>query len=408
MKHPKFPLTPELWRLSIIGELLHRHPDDDRTMADRLLAHSEKIWERPDGSFCQLDAETFRKWLTRFKAGGLAALADSRPCPGTRIPDPIAEAIAKTRGDKPHWTVKLITDHLHKEGIWNARQPSLATLYRWCKEKGYLRARKGKHPPARAFEFTAFGALWLSDVLHGPAVRVDGRKRKTYLLVILDDASRFVISARFHLSEGVEPLMIDLRHALMRFGAPQQFYSDNGAAYRSRILHQVGARLGITMPHTPAYQPQGRGKIERFFRTVRERFLAANSAKTLDQLNLDLQAWLAEYHKTPHSGLNEETPLDKRMRIENLCRTLPAATNLDALFMQERLVRVYKDGTFRLQNRLFEAPEATPGSTLRIFFRPWDLTTVFYGHEQRLAKPLDKHANARRFEYPHAKEATHE
>ncbi len=408
MKNPNPPLTPDLWRLSIIGELMHRHPDDDRTLAERLTAHAKKIWEHPDGSTCQVAAETLRKWLSRFRAGGLTALDDARPCPGTRIPDPIAEAITRVRGEKPCWTVKLITDHLHETGVWNAQQPSLATLDRWCKAKGFLRARRGNQPAGRAFEFTAFGALWLSDVLHGPAVRVDGRNRKTYLLAIIDDASRFVVSARFHLSEGVEPLMVDLRQALMRFGAPQQFYSDNGAAYRSQILHQVGARLGITMPHTPAYQPQGRGKIERHFRTVRERFLAANTAKTIEPLNLDLQAWLAEYHKTPHGGLGDETPLDKRQRIKNLCRTLPAATNLDALFMQDRLVRVYKDGTFRLQNRLFEAPQAEPGATLHSFFRPWDLTTVFYGPEHRLAKPLDKHANAHRFDHPNAKEATRE
>jgi len=408
MKNPNLPLTPDLWRLSIIGDLIHRHPDDDQTLAERLATLADKTWDRPDGTGCQLSAETMRKWLSKFRAGGLAALGDERPRPGTRIPDPIAEAITRLRAEEPHWTVKLIVEHLHKAGLWNARQPSLATLYRWCKEKGLLRARRGNPPAARAFEFTAFGALWLSDVLHGPNVLVGGRKRKAYLLAIIDDASRFVVAARFHLSEGVESLMEDLRLALIRVGVPQRFYSDNGAAFRSRILHQVGARLGIAMPHTPPYQPQGRGKIERFFRTVRERFLAPNTAKTLEALNRDLQAWIAEYHKTPHGGINEETPLDKRLRIENLCRTVPAGANIDAMFMQDRLVRLYKDRTFRLQNRLFEAPEADSNTCLHIYFRPWDLTTVFYGPEQRLARPLDKHANARRFEHPTTKEVTRE
>lgn len=411
MKNPNPPLPLDLWRLSIIGDLIHRHSDDDMTQAARLAVMAEKTWDRPDGTPCQVTAETIRKWLNKFQAGGLAALGDGRPRPGTRIPDPIAEALTKLRVEKPHWTVKLIIERLHEKGVWNGRKPSVASLYRWCKEKGLLRARRGD-PPAAAFEFTAFGALWVSDVLHGPKVLVDGRERKTYLLAIIDDASRFVVSARFHLSEGVEPLMDDLRLALIRVGAPQRFYTDNGAAFRSRILHQVGARLGIGMPHTPPYQPQGRGKIERFFRTVRERFLAANTARTLEQLNRDLQAWLADYHKSPHGGINEETPLDKRLRIENLCRALPAATNIDALFMQDRLVRLYKNQTFRLQNRLFEAPQAQPGTRLHIFFRPWDLSTVFYGREHLVAKPLDKHANARRHEHPNAhpnaKEATRE
>ena len=141
---------------------------------------------------------------------------------------------------------------------------------------------------------------------------------------------------------------------------------------------------------------------------MRERFLAGNAARTLEQLNRDLQDWISEYHKTPHGGIGEEAPLDKRLRIEKVCRDLPAGVNIDAMFMQERLVRLYKDRTFRLQNRLFEAPQAEPGTRLQIFFRPWDLSTVFYGREHLVAKPLDKHANARRFEHPTAKEASRE
>ena len=408
MKIPSQTLSLNLWRLSIIGDLIHRHPDDGRTQAERLAELAGKTWVRPDGTPCQFSAETLRKWLARFEAGGLNALEDGRPRPGTRIPDSLAMALIDLRRRNPHWTVKLLAEELHRAGAWNGRQPSLASLYRWCKAKGLLRARAQAVPAGRAFEFTAFGALWLSDVLHGPKVQVGGRKRKTYLLGILDDASRFVISARFHLSEGLEPLILDLRQALLRLGVPQRFYSDNGPAFRSRILHQVGARLGMAMPHTPAYQPQGRGKIERFFRTVRERFLAKASARTIEQLNRELQEWVGEYHRTPHDGLNGETPLDRRLRLKSLCRELPATANVDSLFMQSRLVRLNKDGTFRLQNRLFEAPQAMATRRVEIFFHPWDLQSIFYGPERWPANPLNKFDNARRFELTTHREVPHE
>jgi len=417
MKQYQQTLSLDLWRLSIIGDLIHRHPDDGRTLAERLAELAGKTWVRPDGTTCHVCAETIRKWHSHFQAGGLAALDDRRACSGTRIPEKLGNDLIKLRQENPHWTVMLITEELHKTGVWNGRQPCLASLYRWCKAKGLLRSGQAGVLSGKAFEFTAFGALLLSDFLHGPKVNVGGRKRKTYLLAILDDASRFVVSAKFHLSEGIEPLIIDLRQVLLRFGVPQQFYSDNGSAFRSRILHQVGARLGIAMPHTPPYQPQGRGKIERFFRTVRERFLARNTARTLEQLNLDLQEWVAEYHQAPHAGIGGETPLDKRLRIESLCRSLPETANIDALFMQSRRVRLYKDGTFRLQNRLFEAPKANHEQQssnrsprrIEIFFQPWDLSKVFYGQERWPARLLDKHANARRFEeHPNAQEAHHE
>lgn len=401
-------LTPELWRLSIIGDLIHRHPDDGCTLAARLAELAAKTWTRPDGTACQFSHETLRKWHARFQTGGLAGLAENRLCPGTQIPEKLGDALIDLRQQHPNWTVMLLTEELQKTGVWNGRSPSLASLYRWCKAKGLLRSREAEPLSARAFEFTAFGALWVSDVLHGPKVTVSGKKRKAYLLAILDDASRFVVSARFHLSEGIEPLIIDLRQSLIRFGVPQRFYTDNGAAFRSRIIHQVGARLGIAMPHTPAYKPQGRGKIERFFLTVRERFLAKNTARTLEQLNRDLQEWVAEYHQNPHGGIADETPLDKRLRIEGLCRALPQNANIDPLFMQSRQVRLNKDGTFRLQNRIFEAPQAPRVNRVEIFFYPWDLTTVFYGQERRPARLLNKHENARRFEHPNAQEAHHE
>lgn len=117
---------------------------------------------------------------------------------------------------------------------------------------------------------------------------------------------------------------------------------------------------------------------------------------------------MGQYHQVPHNGLTGETPLDKRLRIENLCRNLPETVNIDALFMQSRLVRLYKDGTFRLKNRLFEAPEARPANRVEIFYHPWDLAKVFYGRERWPAWPLDKHENARRFENAVRKEGRHE
>lgn len=391
-------LSPDLWRLSIIGELIHRHPDDGRTLALLFSELADKTWIRPDGTPCKFEAETLRKWLSRFRAGGLKGLDDTRESLGTRIPEALGNALVELRNAHPHWTVMLLLQALEEQHLWNGRQPSKASLYRWCKEHGLLRSKKQDLTQRRAFEFTAFGALWLSDFLHGPKITVQGRKRKTYLVAILDDASRFVIAARFYLAESIETLMMELRTALQRFGCPQQFYSDNGSAYRSCILHQVGHRFNITMPHTPAYQPMGRGKIERFFRRVREQFLAKVEAKTLDHLNRCLQDWVSAYHQAPHDGLNGETPLRKRLSIKDLCRPLPETANIDALFMQKRLCRVYKDGTFRLQNLVFEAPKADPGGRTEVYFMPWDLSQVFYSKERFPAQRLNKHENARRFE----------
>jgi len=393
-------LSADLWRLSIIGELIHR-TDDGRTLTDCINELAARKWSRPDGSICELSPETIRKWLYRFRAGGLSGLKDrSSGSRGPEIGEHMELEFLKLRQAKPRWTIQLILRTLQQQNVWDGRQPSQPTIYRWCKLRGLLRNGNESCKDVRAFEFTNFGELWVSDFMHGPRVLHEGRKRKTYLLAILDDASRYVVAANFHLAESVETLMINLRTAIQRFGLPQRFYSDNGASYRSQILRQVGQRFNIAMPHTPPYTPQGRGKIERFFRTVREQLMAKTDEKTLAGLNRRLHEWLATYHNTPHAGIEMQNPFIKRSVIDNVCRELPPAANIDAMFMQQRNCRVYKDGTVRLQRMIFEVPDAERGGRTEIYYYPWDLTQVFYSELRLPAKLIDKQQNAKRFDRP--------
>ena len=126
----------------------------------------------------------------------------------------------------------------------------------------------------KLFVFEKFGQLWMADFLHGPKIRVKRTKKKTYLHAIMDDSSRYVVGGKFYFSEKVESLIEELMKAGRIFGLPQRFYVDNGSAYSSRHLKIVCARLSMHLIHTRPYQPEGRAKIERFFRTVRDQFLA--------------------------------------------------------------------------------------------------------------------------------------
>jgi putative transposase len=102
---------------------------------------------------------------------------------------------------------------------------------------------------------------------------------------------------------GIISPLLHLKQAVRRHGIPQRFYTDNGPCYASRHLKNVCGRLGMQLIHTPPYRPQGRGKLERFFRTVRDQFLAVNSAKSLEQLNIDFHKWAEQYHQRRHSSL---------------------------------------------------------------------------------------------------------
>ena len=193
--------------------------------------------------------------------------------------------------------------------------------------------------------------------------------------------------------------MGELEIAIRRFGLPHRFYVDNGSAYSSHYLRIVCARLGIQLIHTPPYRPQGRGKEERFFRTIRDRFLPLADFSSLEALNTALQEWLSQYHQRKHSTLGC-TPLQRRLQSRNAVRKLPEVAKIDALFRMEKRCRVYNDGTIRLKKRIFEVPLCPPNSRVMAYFLPWDLTEVYYGENLDLARPLDVHANAKRFDHP--------
>ncbi len=395
------PLDVALWRYGIMSRLLHRDPGG--LAQDELLADlAAQTWVRPDGRRCALSPETLRKWLYRYRVGGLDALADQPRADKGRfqLPKALADALFALRTEHPRWRLSILFKHLRQTGLWDGLDPSRSALYRFCKDN-----KLGRSPqpadPRRAFAFTAFGQLWSADFLHGPKLWCGKRKAKVYLHAILDDCSRFVVGAAFHTAESVESMMADLMGAVRRFGIPQRYYTDNGAAFRSRHLRVVAARLGVQIPHTPPYQPQGRGKIERFFGTVRMQFLEVHRFKTLDEINLAFARWLAEYHQTLHASL-QATPLDRRLGVENVCREVPAVADVEPLFRMERRCRVSACGTIKLMKREFEVPGCLPLGRVTVHYLPWDLSRVFYGDDQRLARPLDRAQNARRFDHPAA------
>jgi transposase InsO family protein len=121
----------------------------------------------------------------------------------------------------------------------------------------------------RRFAFERAGQLWSSDVMHGPGVMIDGVRRKSYLIAFIDDASRVIPYAAFAFSENTRTFLPIYKQALLRRGLSERLYVDNGANYRSRHLSIVCAKLGVALIHARPYRPQGKGKIERFFRITR-------------------------------------------------------------------------------------------------------------------------------------------
>ena len=210
---------------------------------------------------------------------------------------------------------------------------------------------------------------------------------QAFLYAVLDDASRLISHAEFYAEQGLHAFLDCLRQAVAARGIPVRLYVDNAKQFRSPQLARIAASIGMMVTHTPPYQPEGRGKIERFFRSVREQFLANLDPKrtlTLVELNDRLWAWLEQvYHVSEHSGLGT-TPLLRWQRDIERIRQLPPSSDLRRLFFYRlnRLAR--RDATFLLRGYFYEAPSHL--SQVEIYFQ---------GQAQGLGRLVDAVVNAK-------------
>ena len=199
-----------------------------------------------------------------------------------------------------------------------------------------------------------------------------------------------------------------MRQAVAARGIPVRLYVDNAKVYRSTQLARIAASIGILVTHTPPYQPQGRGKIERYFRSVREQFLAnldPQRTLSLPELNERFWAWIEQvYHVSEHSG-SGTTPLLRWQRDIERIRQLSPSSDLRRLFFY-RLARVVRrDSTFLLRGHFYEAPPHLAGEMIEVRFDPLDLSQVeiyVQGQAQGLARFVDAVVNA---QLPSAKRA---
>ncbi|MDF1556363.1 MAG: DDE-type integrase/transposase/recombinase [Deferrisomatales bacterium] len=386
-----------VWRYGLISHLLHRN-DAEEPLEHELLRLAAKTFVRADGRSVRYSAETLRKWLYRYRHGGLPALADTpRKNLGRHdaVPEKLAERIVELRAEHPRWTLARILEQLIEERRWNMVNPSRATLYRYAHSHNLQRDPHLAPLPAKAFAYQYFGQLWSADFLHGPKIKVNSVKRKTYLHAIIDDATRYIVRSGFFLAEDTEVMIKELMAAIATHGKPLRFYTDNGACYASHHLKFACANLGIHLVHTPPGKPRGRGKVERYFRTVREQFLDGDTpvAHTLDGINKVYAQWLGRYHGSVHSSLGI-SPLACRLSRKSVCTPIPETIDIEQLFRIKRRCRVYLNNTIRLKKRSYELSDALPGQRVDVWFMPWDLSQVWYGPEMKPAKPVDLHLNA--------------
>jgi transposase InsO family protein len=332
----------------------------------------------------------------------------------------------KTRCDKGH--SRKVTPEELLEAIGAVRSkihvasPSLALLYRVCIEEGVLtRARiapntfrrlvhqfellksdeQSTRKARQAFSKAHANQMWQGDTLVGPYVQHEGSAVQSRLIAFLDDASRVCCHGQFFPAENVDTLIEALRAAFYKRGVPDSLYVDNGSIYTSKEIIQICARVGCLLHHAPVRDGAAKGKIERFFRSTREQFLARSlDLSSFDALNRQFIQWVEEdYNARQHSTL-QMTPLDRFALDRSRVRYLPPNQANDELFFVQEDRTTRADNTFSFKSLRFEAPRHLPDRVIQIRFerrRPTQRVIVFYkGERMGQARPLDLVANDRK------------
>jgi putative transposase len=359
-------------------------------------------WQIPFSHRTRLSAATIRSWIRLYEKSGqrlesLYPHGRSDRDQARALDQETTLALIGLRREMPSAPVKTLIRTARQRGVVEPEQYlAESTVWRLLKREGLMQPSEQAMVDRRRFEAELPNDLWQSDVMHGPSVTVDGKNRKAYLIAFIDDMSRLVCHAQFYLSENLNSYLDALRQALLTRGLPRKLYVDNGPAFRSFHLHQITASLGIALIHAKPYQPQGKGKVERFFRTVRADFLPALRAKTLNDLNLALDGWLRDvYHNREHSSTGQ-TPLGRYAAHCECVRAAPK--DLPDHFRQQARRRVAKDRTVALQGRLFEAPVALIGKQITLFYHPQDPARVEARHEGKsygMLRAVDLNVNCR-------------
>ena len=402
-----------LFRYGVISELVSRPlaPGEKSRLLDKI---SQQEWTIPGTSRPTIGRTTANDWVGQYEAMGLDGLKPRpRSDKGTSraIPGPVQDLLLQLRRERPKASVHSLIRATRLSGRVEAGlRLTPSTVYRLFAAHGAAPQPPGTaQADAMAFTHPYAGDLWMSDVMHGPRLLEPGRRRgtKTYLHAFIDDASRLVPFAAFYPAENSACFQDALKQALLRRGIPRRLYCDNGSIYRNHHLRIVCATLGVSLIHSRPHQPRGRGKIERFFRHVRSAFVPHLSEQHLSELaglNRVFWAWLeAEYHQTPHRGIEGQMPIERF--LDDAEKLRPAPEDLERLMRMKAIRRVARDRTVRLEGRVYEAPDGFSGEKVEVLYDPYEPSRPVHmrrrGEEQEhRLRLLDPETNARLVRVP--------
>jgi putative transposase len=384
-----------LFRYSLAREAVDtRLSKAERGALERALSEVEHTGA--DGRRVRVARSTLDRWVRELRRGGFEALVPVARKGVLRTDADVLALAEALKRETPARTAAQVARIIEHTGM---QPPSERTIQRHYARLGLHSTQDGSPPRAYGrFEATRRNELWMGDALHGPLVA----GRKAYLLCFIDDYSRALPGFRWTHSEDTIRLEAALRAGLASRGVPEMILVDRGSAYVSAELARSCAVLGIRLVHAKARTPTTKGKIERFFRTMRSQFLVEIEGRggvaDLSELNRLFEAWVeVVYHHGVHSE-TKTTPLERFS--EGGPPRLPSPAELHEAFLWSAMRTVSKTAVISLHGNSFEVDAALVGRRAELIFDPFDLTDIEVRYEGR---PMGKAVPVRIGRHVHPK-----
>jgi putative transposase len=381
-----------LFRWKIVGEATDVSLSArERGRLVRALAEREHL--DPDGRWVRVTRTTLDRWIRAYREGGFDALVPAPRRVANGMPERLELAVALRRERPARTAAQIHRIIVEAEGAG----PSARTIQRHLKASGLPWKANSVARAFGRFEAEAPNELWTGDALHGPLI--DGRR--TFLFCFLDDHSRLLVGYRWAGREDVLNASGALRAGIAARGLPKAVYVDNGSPFVSGQLLRACAVLGIRLIHSTPGRPEGRGKIERVFRTVREQLLVEledHPPASVEDLNRIFQSWVEQvYHRRAHTETGQ-TPLERFLTPG--VPTRPSVSSLTEAFRWSERRTVSKTGTVGMHGNTYEVDPELAGRQVDLVFDPLELTEVqvrLDGRQRGMAVPrvIKRHVHPR-------------
>ncbi len=354
-----------------------------------------------NGQKRKFSAATLKRWHLAFKSGGFDALKPKRRVDYNerrKMSETVRTRIDELLISYPNIKVTHLFEMLREEKIVMFGEISESSIRRYVNTKRDTNVDNVK-ASRRAFDASNTNDLWQADTSITCYIKHNGKNKKVYLMLILDDASRVVVGFDFYFADNAVNFQNTLKDAVSRYGRPRRLYCDNGAPYKNEQLRLICATLGTSLINSKPYSPQSKGKVERVFRTIKEQwlmYLTDEDKSSLDSLRNSLEIYLtSKYHNKIHTSL-DMTPIE-RFTVDSNSISIPHEKLLEEAFYHTVERKVRNDACISIDNNMYEVDGKYIGKRVVIKYNPndWNIAFVYDNEEYIKISIVDKVTNAK-------------